>query len=129
MKPVNIDGYSAYQNRVLIQLRKFYPDAANSLSSTWQIYDKFWTLDLSDIDVLMQDRYSFYGPVPRLPSDMAPCAGLWEIFNTLFLKPSVDRGLISVQELALAGDGTPVYISAQGEKIHTCKYLDNGICD
>ena len=71
MKPINIGGHSAYQNRVLTGLRKYYPDAADSLSSsTWQILEKFWNLDLSAIDVLMQDRYSDFGPAPRLPSDM-----------------------------------------------------------
>lgn len=71
MKPVNIGGHSAYQDRVLTQLRKYYPNAATSLSfSTWQILDKFWNLDLSQVDVLMQDRYSVFGPEPRLPSDM-----------------------------------------------------------
>lgn len=71
MKPINIGGHSAYQDRVLTQLRKYYPNAATSLSfSTWQILDKFWNLDLSQVDVLMQDRYSVFGPEPRLPSDM-----------------------------------------------------------
>ena len=71
MKPVNIGGHSAYQNRVLTQLHKYYPDAPSSLSSsTWQILDKFWNLDLSMVDTLMQDRYSSFGPEPRLPSDM-----------------------------------------------------------
>ena len=71
MKPINVGGHSAYQNRVLSQLHKYYPDASTSLSSsTWQILDKFWNLDLSSVDVLMQDRYSSFGPEPRLPSDM-----------------------------------------------------------
>ena len=71
MKPVNIGGHSAYQERVLTQLRKYYPFAATSLSSTtWLILDKFWNLDLSQVDELMQDRYSVFGPEPRLPSDM-----------------------------------------------------------
>ena len=53
MKPINIGGHSAYQDRVLTQLRKYYPNAATSLSfSTWQILDKFWNLDLSQVDVL-----------------------------------------------------------------------------
>lgn len=56
MKPVNIGGHSAYQERVLTQLRKYYPNAATSLSSsTWQILDKFWNLDLSQVDELMKD--------------------------------------------------------------------------
>ena len=71
MKPVNIGGHSAYQDCVLTQLRKYYPNAATSLySSTWQILDKFWNLDLSQVDELMQDRYSVFNPEPRLPSDM-----------------------------------------------------------
>ena len=69
MKPVNIGGHSAYQERVLTQLRKYYPNAASSLSSaTWQILDKFWNLDLSKIDALMQNRYSVFGiPGARPP--------------------------------------------------------------
>ena len=71
MKPINIGGHSAYQERVLTQLRKYYPNAATSLSpSSWQILDKFWNLDLSPIDDLMQNRYSVFGPEPRFPSDM-----------------------------------------------------------
>ena len=71
MKPINIGGHPAYQNRVLTQLRKYYPNATTSLSdSTWQILEKFWSLDLSAVDTLMQDRYSVFGPEPRLPSDM-----------------------------------------------------------
>lgn len=234
MKPINIGGHSAYQDRVLTQLRKYYPDAANSLSSsTWQILEKFWCLDLSAIDVLMQDRYSDFGPEPRLPSDMlrsilvsvefkitsytrfasdlkenhlhaiisgfhvghtpgtgtfydfhkrfwladhknlsaplhppkvkpqkpkgneekaapvekvtvedlfhqfedsppsdmAPCLKLWEIFNSLFLQKSAADSLISLKELSLAGDGTPVYTAAKERKTRTCNCLDKGIRD
>lgn len=71
LKPVNIGGHAAYQNRVLAQLRKYYPDAVHSLPApTWEIMEKFWNLDLSEIDIIMQDRYSDFGPEPRLPSDM-----------------------------------------------------------
>ena len=71
MKPINIGGHAAYQKRVLTQLRKYYPDAAHSLpASTWEIMEKFWCLDLSEVDLLMWDRYSNFGPAPRLPSDM-----------------------------------------------------------
>ena len=231
MKPINTGGHSAYQDRVLNQLRKYYPDAANSLSSsTWLILEKFWNLDLSPIDVLMQDRYSAYGPEPRLPSDMlrsilvsvefkitsytrfasdlkenylhaivsgftvgntpgvgtfydfhkrlwlseqdnlsnpchppkskpqkpkgneekaapvekitvedlfhqfessppsemAPCTKLWEIFNNFFLQNSVNSGLISLMDLSLAGDGTPVYTAAKERKTRTCNCLEQG---
>lgn len=71
MKPVNIGGHSAYQNHILTQLRNYYPNAATSFpDSTWQILEKFWSLDLSALDTLMQDRYSAFGPEPRLPSNM-----------------------------------------------------------
>ena len=71
MLPVNPGGHAAYQNFVVTNLRKYYPNAATSLSpSSWQILDKFWNLDLSPIDDLMQDRYSVFGPEPRFPSDM-----------------------------------------------------------
>ena len=61
----------AYQNRVLTQFRKYYPDADTALdSATWEVMELFWNLDLSPVDQLMQDRYSVFGPQPRLPSDM-----------------------------------------------------------
>ena len=71
MKPVNTGGHSACQKHVLDQLRKYYPDASSSLpSSTWDVLEKFYALDLSPLDEIMQDRYSDFGPAPRLPSDM-----------------------------------------------------------
>ena len=71
MKPINIGGHAAYQNRVLEQLRKYYPDAETSFDpSTWDIIERFYYLDLSEIDSIMKDRYSDFGPAPRLPSDM-----------------------------------------------------------
>jgi len=71
LKPINIGGHSAYQNRVLAQLCKYYPDADTSLdAATWGIMEQFWNLDLSPVDQAMQDRYSSFGPQPRLPSDM-----------------------------------------------------------
>ena len=71
MKPVNIGGHTAYQDHVLTQLRKYYPDADTSFDpATWEVMEQFWNLDLSPVDQIMQDRYSVFGPQPRLPSDM-----------------------------------------------------------
>lgn len=53
---------------------------------------------------------------------MAPCAKLWEISNTFFLQNSARMGLVSLKSLALAGDGTPVYTSAQERKTRTCNW-------
>ena len=67
----NTGGHSAYQDRVLAQLRKYYPDADSSIdAATWEIMEQFWNLDLSPVDQILQDRYSKYGPPPRLPSDL-----------------------------------------------------------
>lgn len=60
------------------------------------------------------------------PHDMDPCMRIYEIFRTIFLNHSVDDGLISLKSLALAGDGTPVYTSAQERKQRTCNCLENG---
>ena len=71
MKPSVSGGHSAYQDLVLAQLRKYYPSAADSLpAATWEIMERFFNLDLSQVDSLMQDRYSVFGPAPRPPSAM-----------------------------------------------------------
>ena len=62
-------------------------------------------------------------------SDMAPCQKLWDIFHSFFLQTSVDKELISLKNLALAGDGTPVYTSALERKTRTCDCLSKGIRD
>jgi hypothetical protein len=68
--PVNSGGHSAYQTFVLEMLRKYYPDPDKLARSTWDIIDRFWNLDLSFTDQLMQSKYSKYGPKPRIPSRM-----------------------------------------------------------
>lgn len=71
MKPINLGGHAAYQKLVVTQLKQYYPDAFQKFPpSTWSMIDKFFNLDLSMVDVIMADRYSVFGPVPRLPSCM-----------------------------------------------------------
>lgn len=234
LKPVNIGGHTAYQDRVLAQLRKYYPDAGTSLdSATWEVMEQFWNLDLSAVDQIMQDRYSLFGPQPRLPSDMlrsyllsmkfkvtsltswasslkqnylyailsgfavgdtpgvgtfydftrrlwlsdrnnlsdslhppkekpkkpkkkgekadpvekvtvydlmskfeieppqdfAPAKRLFDIFKSQFLDKSVNEGLIDLGDLAVSGDGTPVYTGAREHKTRTCDCLEKGVRD
>src|SRR5699024_8894390 len=75
----------------------------------------------------VEDLFHKFEETP--PSDMAPCIRLWEIFNTFFLQTSARQNLISLKELALAGDGTPVYTAAQERKNRTCDCLEKGIRD
>ena len=70
MLPVNSGGHSAYQDFVVTNLRKYYPEPDKIARSTWDIIDRFWNLDLSFTDELMQSKYSVFGPKPRNPSCM-----------------------------------------------------------
>lgn len=70
MLPVNPGGHSAYQDFVVANLRKYYPNPDSIPRSTWNIIDQFWNLDLSYTDEAMKKKYSIYGPKPRIPSCM-----------------------------------------------------------
>ena len=70
MLPVNTGGHSTYQNFVVENLRKYYPNPDSISRSTWDIIDRFWNLDLAYTDELMRSRYSVFGPKPRTPSCM-----------------------------------------------------------
>lgn len=70
MLPVITGGHSAYQNFVIENLRKYYPNPDALARSTWDIIERFWNLDLSYTDILLQDKYSKFGPEPRTPSCM-----------------------------------------------------------
>lgn len=71
MKPIFSGGHAAYQKHLISQIRKHYPNSILDFdSNTWGIIERFYSLDLSRVDKIMQDRYSIYGPKPRLPSDM-----------------------------------------------------------
>ena len=120
MKPVNIGGHSAYQDRVLtnaVHPPKVKPQKPKGKEQKAAPVEKL-TVD---------DLFQQFEKNP--PADMAPCAKLWEIFNTFFLQNSASMGLISLNSLDLAGDGTPVYTSAQERKTRTCNCLENGIRD
>lgn len=71
MKPVNSGGHTAYQQQLISRLKRYYPDAFSRFGpNLWSMIGKFYALDLSEVDTLMADRYSIFGPSPRLPSDM-----------------------------------------------------------
>ena len=68
--PVNCGSHADYQNFVVTNLRKYYPNPNAIAHSTWDIIERFWTLDLSYTDEFMRDKYSKFGPAPRTPSCM-----------------------------------------------------------
>ena len=51
-------------------LRKYYPNPDAIARSTWDIIERFWSLDLSYRDEFMRDKYSKFGPAKRTPSCM-----------------------------------------------------------
>ena len=70
MLPVNYGSHADYQNFVVTNLRKYYPDPDALARSTWDIIERFWNLDLSFTDTFMADKYSKFCPAPRTPSCM-----------------------------------------------------------
>ena len=70
MLPVNPGGHAAYQDFVVTNLRKYYPDPDAFSRVTWDIIERFWNLDLSYTDELLRSKYSVFGPKPRTPSCM-----------------------------------------------------------
>ena len=68
--PVNCGSHADYQNFVVTNLRKYYPDSDALARSTWNIIGRFWNLDLSFTHTFMADKYSKFGPAPRTPSCM-----------------------------------------------------------
>lgn len=70
MLPVNCGSHADYQNFVVTNLRKYYPNPDALAKSTWDIIERFWNLDLSQTDTLLADKYSKFGPAPRTPSCM-----------------------------------------------------------
>jgi len=70
MLPVNCGSHTDYQNFVVTNLRKYYPDPDALARSTRDIIEHFWNLNLYFTDTFMADKYSKFGPAPRTPSCM-----------------------------------------------------------
>ena len=70
MLPVNCGSHADYQNFVVKNLRKYYPNPDAIARSTWDIIERFQTLDLSYTDEFMRDKYYKFGPAPRTPYSM-----------------------------------------------------------
>lgn len=67
MLPVNCGSHTDYQNFVVENLRKYYPNPDSIAPSTWDIMDRFWNLDLSYTDEKLKNKYSILVPLPELP--------------------------------------------------------------
>ena len=236
MLPFNPGGHAAYQDFLVAELHKYYPSPDSIPRDAWEVMERFYLLDLSRVDLDMQDRYSVFGPRPRLPSsmlrsillalefgvtsytkwagqlklnplycilsgfefgdtpgvgtfydflsrlwmaeennlasshlrkpkssakkpdkkgekampvdkltvdgllkqlqlepptDVQPYSRLFHLFKHVFLDQSIQKGLVTPDDLAIAGDGTPVVTSARERKKRTCSCKESEIkaCD
>ena len=106
MLPNISGGHTAYQNFVVTNLRKYYPNPDALARSTWDIIERFWNLDLSYTDELMKDKYSKFGPVPRTPSCMQRSYLL-----------SIDFKVTSLTEWAAQVKMNPLYAILSGFEV------------
>ena len=69
MLPVNYGGHAAYQDTFVSRFLDLFPDPFAVPKQTWDVIVKFWYLDLSKTDTIMQEFYSLLGkPATRFPS-------------------------------------------------------------
>lgn len=106
MLPVNCGSHADYQNFVVTNLRKYYPNPNALARSTWDIIERFWNLDLSFTDTFMADKYSKFGPTPRTPSCMQR--------SYLF---SIDFKVTSLTEWAAQLKMNPLYAILSGFEV------------
>lgn len=73
MKPINPGGHAAYQSFLVSHIMEI-PNFMVSIDfQMMRLANYFFQLDLSSADSMMQNRYSAFGPEPRLPSCMLRC--------------------------------------------------------
>lgn len=115
MLPVNCGSHSDYQNFVVKNLRKYYPNPDSIARSTWDIIDRFWNLDLSYTNEKLKNRYSVCGPKPRTPSRM----------HRPYLL-SLDFKVTSLTEWVAQLKITPLYaiLSGFGDTSGVCTFYD-----
>ena len=67
--PINHGGHAAYQDTFVFEFLKLFPNPFMLPKEIWDIIVKFWYLDLSETDSIMQEYYPLAGkPVTRFPS-------------------------------------------------------------
>ena len=107
MLPVNCGSHADYQNFVTDNLRKYYPNPDALAPSTWDIIERFWSLDLSDTDELMRDKYSkfclLYTSGFAIAKAMAG-AGATIVFNDI-KQELVDKGLAAYEAEGIKAHG------------------------
>ena len=102
MKPV-LTCHNDYRSFLRDGIHQYYPNTCAISKETWAVYKQFRDLDLSKVDLLLQDKYSVYGPKPRQPSCM---------FRSLLLAPKFK--VTSVTSWVHQMQITPMYALLSG---------------
>lgn len=66
MLPVNYGGHAACQDTFVSAFLELFPDPFAVPKQTWDIIVKFWYLNLSETDTIMQEFYFLLGVFPML---------------------------------------------------------------
>jgi hypothetical protein len=98
MLPVNCGSHADYQNFVVENLRKYYPDPDALSRATWDIIDHFGNLGLSYTDEWMRSKYSRFGSNPRTPFVMQRSYLFSINFNVTSISDNVTPVVTSVSE-------------------------------
>ena len=136
-------------------LSGFDPDDIPGIGTFYDFFRKIWNIDNANMNphikpknksVTKPEKKGAKAPpntrktvrelieelrVQSFSSIDEPYGCLFEIFSTVFLGGSVERGLVDLKELTLAGDGTPVQVSARLRRRKICDCTEKGIlhCD
>lgn len=94
MLPINCGSHADYQNFVVFNLRKYYPDSNALARSIWDIIERFWNLDLSYTDKLMTHKYSKFGPAPFIMDMIYICLWIHKATYLCFLTFPVPLNMI-----------------------------------
>ena len=85
MLPVNCGSHADYQNFVVTNLCKYYPDPNALARSTWDIIERFGNLDLSFTDTLGQFTRNYTQTVKRAADNKRRYAPGW-VHSTCLLR-------------------------------------------
>lgn len=127
--PVNPGGYTAYQNFLVTQLTEYYLDFDALYCDTWEIMEHFYLKDLSQVDIMMRDRYFVFDLRSYLPSSMLLSLEFKVLSYTEWVRQLKLNLLYTIRSGLEVGDKTPVVISAKERKRRICACREKSIFD
>ncbi|CVI70436.1 hypothetical protein NDGK_01870 [Clostridiales bacterium CHKCI001] len=135
--PINSGSHFAYQDSVVKNLRKYYPNPDSDNLSSYihplkekkvkkpkQKGSKSESIEKITVTQLFSNLQT-----TDFSFDDQPYASLFKIYHQEFLNISVEKNLINPSSLSLSRDGTLVVTSARERKHRVCDCIENCISD